>query len=285
MQVGAEVFAKALPNRFDLVFAEQPVVDEDARQLGADGLEQERGDDRGIDPARESADDAPVSDAFANEGDLLVDERTHLPGPLAAADLADEVPQQLAPKGSVGDFGVELETEDGAGLVLDGGGGAVGGLGENPPVFGGAADLVAMAHPDGQFFTHSVEQGGAVFDVALGAAEFAMVPGRDLDAQRLAGRLHAVADAQDGNAQFEDAGVGGGGSSFVDAGRPPREDQPLGGEFTDAGDREIVTDDLAEDILFADSPGDELGGLRTEVEHQDPLAGGLDGGGDRSFRW
>ena len=51
--------------------------------------------------------------------------------------------------------------------------------------------------------------------------------------------------------------------------------------------RNIVANNLAVDVLLANSPGNELCVLRSEVQHQDPLVGGASpgtsggrGGGD-----
>ena len=48
------------------VLAQQAVVDQDARELRADRLVQQRRDDRRIDAARQAADHAVVADALAN---------------------------------------------------------------------------------------------------------------------------------------------------------------------------------------------------------------------------
>ena len=59
----------SLDDRLVLVLAQQAVVDQDARELRADGLGQQRGDDRRIDAAGQAADHAVVADALANRGD------------------------------------------------------------------------------------------------------------------------------------------------------------------------------------------------------------------------
>ena len=47
---------------------------------------------------------------------------------------------------------------------------------------------------------------------------------------------------------------------------------PLRVQLLDALGREVVADDLAEDVLLAHAPGDELAVLRAEVEDQDEFA-------------
>jgi hypothetical protein len=71
------------------------VIDEDAGQLVADRLvDQDRGD-RAVDPARKPADHAAIADLFADFGDLGLAEFGHRPVAGKAADLVDEVGDQL----------------------------------------------------------------------------------------------------------------------------------------------------------------------------------------------
>ena len=62
-----------------LVLAQQPVVDEHAGELVADRAVDERRRGRGVDAAREAADDAAVADLGADPLDLLVDDRGRRP--------------------------------------------------------------------------------------------------------------------------------------------------------------------------------------------------------------
>ena len=57
-----EAIAEQLLDLGDLAFAQQPVVDEDALELGADGLVQEQRADRGVHTTREAAEHAPGAD-------------------------------------------------------------------------------------------------------------------------------------------------------------------------------------------------------------------------------
>ena len=76
----AEVAGERLDDLLGLVLAEEPVVDEDAGELVADGLVHEKRGDRGVDPARERAEDALGADGRANPLDLLLDDRRRRPG-------------------------------------------------------------------------------------------------------------------------------------------------------------------------------------------------------------
>ena len=85
VQVGLEVIAELPDDRFLFVLAQQAVVDEDAGELRADGLGQQRGDDRRIDAARQSADHAVVAHAAADRLDRLAGEIAQLPRARATA--------------------------------------------------------------------------------------------------------------------------------------------------------------------------------------------------------
>ena len=136
MQVGAEVQGELFFDLLTSVFAQQSVVNEDARQLITDGFGDEGGDDRGVNATGEAADDAVGADDLADALFLLFDERADLPCPVAAADFADEIGQQLSAKFGVSDFRVELKTEDLPIAMSDGGIGA-GGRGREGLEFAG----------------------------------------------------------------------------------------------------------------------------------------------------
>src|SRR5690606_14057500 len=95
----------------------------------------------------------------------------------------------------------------------------------------------------------------------------------DLAAEQAAEQLHAVADPEHGDAELEDARIDRRGPLGVDARGPPGEDDRLRLELAHTGELEGAGVDLAEDVLLADAPRDELGVLRAEVEDEDCRAG------------
>ncbi len=204
------------------VFSEEAVVDEDAFELLADGFVEECGEDGGIDATGETADDGvapPRADLFADGVDGVVDDVGHLPGAVGFADAVEEVFDDLRAVGGVGDFWVELDGVEGLGGVAHGGHGAGGGGGEGEEGGAEVFDLIAVGHPDGGFggdADHEVR--GVRREVQFCAAVFAGGGGFDVAAEELCGDLHAVADAEDGDAELEDAGVALGGVFFVDGG-------------------------------------------------------------------
>ena len=80
---------------FFLALAQQAVVDEDARQLRADRPIEQRRHDRRIDPARQAADHPVVAHPLADAVDGLLGKIAQPPGAVAAADLGQEVGQDL----------------------------------------------------------------------------------------------------------------------------------------------------------------------------------------------
>src|SRR5438552_16589323 len=91
-----------------LVFPQQAVVDEDADELFADRLVQQRRDDGGIDPAGETADHPRFSDLLANVLHGLLDEVAHRPASRAFADLVKEVAEDLLAARRVRHLGMKL---------------------------------------------------------------------------------------------------------------------------------------------------------------------------------
>ena len=92
-------------------------------------------------------------------------------------------------------------------------------------------------------------------------------------AERLAGQLHPVADAQHGQAEAEDFRVALRRARLVHAGRPAGKDHSLRGQFANPLGGDVVPNDLAVDVLLPHPPGDQLGILRAEIQHQDLFVG------------
>ncbi len=148
-----------------------------------------------------------------------------------------------------------------------------------------AIDLVAVAHPDLGLLGDTGEQVGRLvsrrIDRQFGAAVLARRSALHLPAHGLADQLHAVADAQHGNAQLEDFRIALRRALGVDARRAAGEDQPLRRKFANPLGCDVVPHDLAVDVLLADAAGDELHILGAEIEHEHPLGSDITGGAVR----
>ncbi len=270
-EVDAKGIAEELLDFFGLAVAHQAIVDVDAVELVADGLVQQGGHDRGVDAATQSEQHMVVPDLCADFADGILDELGHLPVAGTTAHLEGEVPEDLAPLRGVDDFGMELHTEDPAVQVLHGGEGAVVGLGDRDEPGRERGDLVTMAHPYLQVGIESGKEGGVLGHVHHGLAILAFEAGLHRAAQRVGGELHAVADAEDRDAQLEKGGIALGGVGIRHAaGAAGENDAPRVALLEFVG-RGVEADDLAVDLLLAQAAGDQLGDLGTVVEDGDPF--------------
>src|SRR5262249_22048662 len=131
----------------EFVFAQDPVVHENAGELIADGLVDQHGGDGRIDASGEAADDVAFANLFADAGDGGLDEVGGSPVALRATAVEDEVLDELRTKRSVVNLRVKLHGPDTAVFVRDGGE-CVGGYGCAPETGGEFEGLVPVAHPD-----------------------------------------------------------------------------------------------------------------------------------------
>ncbi len=83
--------------------------------------------------------------------------------------------------------------------------------------------------------------------------------------------LHTVADAEDGQAAFEDVRGRHGRPFLVDAGRPAREDKPPGVQALHLFPGSVRWEELAVDVALAHPTGDEHAVLGAEIEDDDGL--------------
>ncbi|MPM92021.1 hypothetical protein SDC9_139155 [bioreactor metagenome] len=180
----------------------------------------------------------------------------------------------------VGDFGVELHGVEAACFVGHTGDGARRCGRHHLEAFGQLRDLVAVAHPD---LEHAVafgcaevfdafEQLGVAMRAHFGVTELAGVGAFDLAAQLCGHGLHAVADAEHGDAQLEH-GVRRAVVHFVDAGVATRQDHALelavGGELAHPFAGHVAGVHFAVHMGFTHSAGDQLSDLGAKVEDED----------------
>ena len=121
---------------------------------------------------------------------------------------------------------------------------------------------------------NAVQQLGVAARTHFGVAKFALVAALHLAAQLLGHGLHAVANAQHGQAQLEH-GIGRAVVHLVHAGVAAREDDALElavpGPVAHPVAAHVAGVDFAVHMRFADAAGDELRDLRAEVEDEDFL--------------
>ena len=213
-----------------LALAQQPVVDEHAGELVADGALHERRRDRGVDAAGQPADRAPVADLGADLLDLLLDDVDHRPGRPAAGDVEQEVAEHLLAVLGVQHLGVPLHAGEPPVEVLEGGDGGAGGGGEHVEPGRRRDDRVAVAHPDPVLAGHVGQQRAGLGDLDGGAAVL-----------RAAGPSYLAAEARapspgsrstcrtPARPAVEDGGVDAGGAGLVDRRRAAGQDDRAAG--------------------------------------------------------
>ena len=226
--VEAELLAHGLLDLGELVFAEDAVVDEDAGEAVADGAGDEHGGDGGVDAAGEAADGVAVADLGADALDGGLDEVLGRPVGLGAADVEDEVAEEFHALAGVGDLGVELHGPDAARLRWRCRRGRWRSCAVRTKPSGSVFGFVAVAHPDFERAGQAAEERRLGDDLDLGVAVLARGCGLDLAAEVVGDELQAVADAEDGDAEREERGVGGGRVGVVDRAGPPERMRPSG---------------------------------------------------------
>ena len=105
-------FGRRLPARLPPRAREQTVVDENAGEMVADGLVQQRRRHARIHAAAQAENHLVISYLFADFLDGLVDKRPHRPVFAAAAKVMHKVGNDLLPIGRVDDFGMKLQAEE-----------------------------------------------------------------------------------------------------------------------------------------------------------------------------
>ena len=263
-----EVAAERLDDLLGLVLAQQAVVDEDARELVADGLvHEERGDCR-VDATRERAEHALRADRGADSRDLLLDDRSGRPRRRRAGDLVEEVLEDVLPVRRMHDLGVELDAVQPPCPILEGGDRRRRRAGRDLRPRRWSRHRVAMAHPHGLLGREVVEELGVV-RLELGLAELGRSGALDGAAEVARHELHAVTDAERRDPEREDLGVEVRRAIGVHRGGAAGEDQRRRVSRRDLRGRQSVSDELRVHPRLAHTTRDQLAVLPAEVDDED----------------
>src|SRR6188472_4759100 len=116
-----------------------------------------------------------------------------------AADLEQEVVEDLSAPGRVGHLRVELHTKQGPTIVFEGSDGGIHARCRDRVARWRSIDVIAVTHPDRRFLSlpKPLEQ-SATFDPHVGPAVLAPIGARHLAAGEVGQELHAVANAENG---------------------------------------------------------------------------------------
>ena len=224
------------------VQSQQAVVDENARQLVGNGAMENQRRDRRVDAAAQRADDAPAAHLAPNPCGCLVHEGRHRPVAGAAADAEGEIPQDLEAPFRVDHLRVEQNRVQAAARIRHRRDRRIRTGGDHCEPTRRRHDEIAMARPDPNLVRHVHKQGVLGHRNAFPrfapvvarrrlafpqdghgcVAELALRRRRDPTAERIRHQLHAVTDAEHGDAQLVDARVAFRRSWFGDALRAAR---------------------------------------------------------------
>ena len=268
-KVDVKLLGEDLLHLLGLALAQQAVVDEHAGHLLAHSAGAQSGHNGGVNAAGQGQDHAVVADLLAELGRHGLGQVIHAPVGLKAADLEQEVAQQLLAVLGVLDLGVELRGENLALGTLHGGNRAHVGAGGNGKALGHLGHGVAVAHPHGLLHRRGVKELGAGRTRDGGAAVLAHLGVADLAAERHGRDLVTVAKAQDGKAQVKDGGVDGRSVLGIHGGRTAGKDERGGVHLANLVGRDVAGNNLGIHVEVADATGNELTVLRTKVEYED----------------
>ena len=269
-----EVVVERLDNLNGLVLPEQAVIDEDARELVADGLVDEERGDRRVHSARERAQHALRPDLRADPLDLLLDHGGGRPGRRRVRDRVEEVLQEIVAVGRVHDLGMELDAVQAALRVLERRDRRRLRRSDDACARGWRGHRVAVAHP-ADLLGREIREELAALDGELRLAELGDAGPLDPAAELLRHDLHAVTDAQRRDPEREDARIHLRRAVCVDRGGAARENerQRIAPAHLARADR--MRHELRVDAALADSPRDQLRVLAAAVQNEHrPLFGG-----------
>ena len=146
-QVDAGRRDELLLDLLGLTGPQQPVVDEHAGQLVADGALHQRGGHGGVDTTGQGAQHPALADLLADRGDLVLDHVGRGPRAVQPGAAQQEVLDHPLAEGRVDHLGVPLDAVQPALVVLERGDvGARGGRGDLHPG-GSRGHRVAVGHP------------------------------------------------------------------------------------------------------------------------------------------
>ena len=176
--------------------SQEPVIDEDASQLVADGLVQQDGRHRRVHSAGQGAYHPAIAHLFADPVDGVIHEVAGSPRAVASAYPEEKILQHGLAHGCMTHFRMELQPEYFL-AVSDGCYGRVLGVCQGREVVGKLLHPVAVTHPHLQRWRQPMENRsfGSLL-VQDCRPELLFEPRRHLAAQLVHQRLHPVADAQ-----------------------------------------------------------------------------------------
>jgi hypothetical protein len=264
-----------------IAFAEtqQPVIDEHADELVAQGAVEQRGEHGGIDTPRQAQQYFVGADFRADPGDAVLDDIAGGPGRRAAGDLTHETSEDFRPLQRVCDFGMELHAVEPARLVRDGSQRRVVACGDGSESRRQRNHVIAMAHPHIEhaptrrisIVFEAVEQSRRRGRADLRGTEFSARRGLDATAQLRRHGLHAITDPEHGHAHLEYHRGCRGATRVVHRLGSAGQDHRRGCETRDLCRVDVAAVDFRVNADFAHAARDQLCVLRAEIQDQNAI--------------
>ncbi|GBD13774.1 hypothetical protein HRbin24_01813 [bacterium HR24] len=253
---------------------QEAVVDEDAGELVAHGPVDQGGRHCRVHTAREGTEDAALAHRLPYALHRLGDEAPRRPVAPTATHPVQEVADDLLPQGRVGHLGVKLETEQ-ARVVGHHCHRRVVRVRQGAEARRQLRHLVPVGHPDRERAGQPGEEGrGPVVHLQQGMAVFPSLRRRHAPAQLVGEKLHAVADAQHGQARGEHVIGGRRRAGLIDRSWAPREYEAAGREARHLLPGGAGWHQLAVDVALPHPAGDEHAILGAEVQDDHRLRAG-----------
>ena len=245
------------------------MIHEDTGELIAYGALEQSGSHGAVHTAGEGQQHAAIADLAAARGHGLLQIRGHGPLGAEAADVVEEVLQDLLAVLRMEHLGMELNAVKLLVCTAHGGMAAAGGMGDGPESGSQLLHLHAMAHPADGGLRHLREQGGGAVMGQLDLAVLAGLRRAALAAQQVHHQLLAIANAQHGDAHLEQGLVHHGSVGGKHGGGAAGEDQGIRPEGTDLVRRDAVGLDLTVDAALTDAAGDQQVILTAKIQNKD----------------
>ena len=248
------------------VLAQQAVVHENARQLTAHRPLQQRGGHGAVHAAGQSQQHAAIADLLPALGHRLLQIGRHGPLRLEAADLIQEILQDLPAILGVHHLRMELHAVEPLLPALDRRVAAALGGGNDLEPGSQTIHLYPVAHPVHRRFRHAVKQRG----IRMGQLRLAIFPGiglAALAAQQVHHQLQTVADAQHRHAHRQHLRVDHGSTLVEHRGRAAGENDGVRGKGPDLIHGHAEGLDLAVYAALTDAASHQQVVLAAEIQH------------------
>ena len=273
-EAGGKGVGEYIPHLLKFTLAQESMVHKDAGQLVPNGLGKQRSRHRAVHAAGQSQQDGILSDRFPQQLNLLLCVAAHLPVPGAAANIQQKVLQDAHAVLRMRDLRMKLNAVEFLLFIRHG----RDGTGFRPrhglKAFRQLNHLISMAHPAGVVRLRVRQNGAEMIHPDMHQAVFPLFRCGNLSAQHMPHQLHAVANAEDRDAQLKDFLRASRRVRIQHAGRAAAEDDSHGRNLADGFQGRIAGQNLGVNVMLPHPAGDQLGILSAEIQNQNAFLPG-----------